>query len=236
MPAHFGVVERYVYRCAFPAPPSYPFLRRLGVRTIINLLDRRPEEYDAFMRETGVRYAHLAVKGNKETCEDMDRGKVATALALILDARNHPVLIHCRSGKHRTGALVGCLRMLQHASLEAACAEYVRYCQHKQRDVDKLYIERFDPRTLRDLAPPPEYLPPWMPRDCCSLPSMEAQLAAAGATPSSAPCGGTPSSGAAVGVSPLARPAAITRPSVLPDASGRSPFVPPPAPPAAAST
>lgn len=137
----------------------------------------------------------------------------------MIDSSNHPVLIHCRSGKHRTGALVGCLRMvrlpgattfcylsnfgyahrcatlgrwanaypveprnstlcelgfclqLQHWDLEAACSEYVDYCQHKQREVDKQYIERFDPRTLADVVPPPEHRPSWLPADCTAFSS-----------------------------------------------------------------
>ncbi|KAG9450936.1 hypothetical protein H6P81_010901 [Aristolochia fimbriata] len=31
----------------------------------------------------------------------------------FLDVRNHPLLIHCKRGKHQTGSLVGCLRKLQ---------------------------------------------------------------------------------------------------------------------------
>jgi len=172
MPAHFGIVEPGVYRSAFPAPDSYPFLERLQLKTIVNFLSRLPIEYDRFIRSREIGYHHLTVKGNKEHCEEMSRHKVNKAIGLMLDTRAHPLLMHCRSGKHRTGAVVGCVRMLQGAPLDAACAEYVQYCQHKQRDVDKQFIERFDPRKFRAVAPPAEHLPPWLPRDCFERPSM----------------------------------------------------------------
>jgi tyrosine-protein phosphatase SIW14 len=163
MPEQFGVVEAGVYRSAYPTPAMFPFLDRLHLRTVINLLDRLPPEYEAYLASRGVAYVHCAVKGNKAHCEEMDRGKVRAALARILDAGSHPVLVHCRSGKHRTGALIGCLRMLQRWDLEAACNEYVDFCRHKQRSVDKQYIERFDPRTLAGMLPPRERWPAWLP-------------------------------------------------------------------------
>jgi hypothetical protein len=70
-----------------------------------------------------------------------------------------------RSGKHRTGAVIGCLRMLQRWTLAAACDEYTRYTFHKQRFVDKQFIERFDPRILAQYITPRELLAPWLPSD-----------------------------------------------------------------------
>lgn len=166
MPANFGVVEPNVYRCAFPAPDAYPFLTHLRLKTIINLLPREPQVYLDFAQRNGIRYLHAAVKGNKATCEDMDREKVRVALGTMMDPANYPLIIHCRSGKHRTGAVIGCLRILQRWSLERACEEYVHFCHHKQRTVDKQYIERFQPRTLAEFAHPVGGLPAWLPVDC----------------------------------------------------------------------
>ena len=60
-----------------------------------------------------------------------------------MDPRNHPVLIHCNQGKHRTGCLVGCLRKVQQWSLVAIFEEYRRFAGTKARVVDELFIERF---------------------------------------------------------------------------------------------
>ena len=165
LPPLFGIVERGVYRCGFPTPESFTMLAALRLKTVVNLLDRVPPEYKAFLAEQRIAYVHAAVKGNKVHCEEMDRGVVAAVLAILVDTASHPVLIHCRSGKHRTGALVGCLRMLQRWPLERACDEYVDFTRHKQRAVDKQYIERFRPRKLRDLAPPPARVADWLGHD-----------------------------------------------------------------------
>ena len=181
MPEQFGIVEHGLYRCAFPTSEMYAFLRRLRVRTVVNLLDKFPLEYESFVLTEGIQYYHAAVKGNKLHAEEMDRDVVKQALAVIMDSRSHPLVVHCRSGKHRTGALIGCVRMLQGWRLEDACAEYVTYCQHKQRDVDKQYIERFDPRTLASVAPPDFVRASWLPPDCCSRPPYVVQNKAAAA-------------------------------------------------------
>ena len=135
------------------------------------MLDYFPPEYEKFLAKTNIQYFHLPVKGNKLHCEEMDRGKTKRALSLLIDTRNYPIIVHCRSGKHRSGALIGCLRVLQGWDLSPACDEYVLFCKHKQRYVDKQFIERFDPRSLADVLPPPEYLPPWLPKDCTTFPS-----------------------------------------------------------------
>ncbi|XP_030527880.1 tyrosine-protein phosphatase DSP1-like [Rhodamnia argentea] len=52
--------------------------------------------------------------------------KVCEALKVLLDVRNHPVLIHCKRGKYHTGCLVGCLRKLQRWCLSSACPTSVK--------------------------------------------------------------------------------------------------------------
>ena len=54
------------------------------------------------------------------------------ALEVLLDKRNHPVLIHSNKGKHRAGVLVGCVRkLLMGWGLAATFAEYGRYAGEK---------------------------------------------------------------------------------------------------------
>jgi hypothetical protein len=62
LPEQFGVVEPGIFRCAFPMRDAYPFLRQLRLRTVINLLDRLPAEYVAFMKvRTAARGAGTAM-------------------------------------------------------------------------------------------------------------------------------------------------------------------------------
>uniref|UniRef100_A0A0A9DC57 Tyrosine specific protein phosphatases domain-containing protein n=1 Tax=Arundo donax TaxID=35708 RepID=A0A0A9DC57_ARUDO len=65
------------------------------------------------------------------------------------DVRNHPVLIHCKRGKHRTGCLVGCFRKLQNWCLSSVFEEYHRYAAGKSRLSDLRFIETFDVTCMR---------------------------------------------------------------------------------------
>jgi len=94
--------------------------------------------------------------------------KIVGALALMLDTRNHPMLIHCNKGKvsvslpscsptrtqlanvqpalvmqHRTGCLIGCLRKVQQWSLTQIFSEYRLYSYPKSRSMDQQFIEAF---------------------------------------------------------------------------------------------
>jgi hypothetical protein len=98
VPLHWGVVEAGVYRSGFPVAETFPFLARLGVRTVVNLQDRLPLDYKNFLAEQRVQYIHAPVKGNKVHPEEMDWGRVSAALALVSDTAFHPILVHCACG------------------------------------------------------------------------------------------------------------------------------------------
>ncbi|KAI3956759.1 hypothetical protein MKX01_039554 [Papaver californicum] len=51
------------------------------------------------------------------------------AVKVLLDERNHPVLIHCRHGNHRTGIVVGCYRKLKQNWCLHVCLRNTRDCQ-----------------------------------------------------------------------------------------------------------
>ncbi|XP_013586852.1 PREDICTED: probable tyrosine-protein phosphatase At1g05000 isoform X2 [Brassica oleracea var. oleracea] len=70
--------------------------------------------------------------------------KIRKALNVLLDEKNHPVLIHCKRGKHRTGCLVGCLRKLQKWCLTSIFDEYQRFAAAKARVSDQRFMEIFD--------------------------------------------------------------------------------------------
>ncbi|WFD43362.1 protein-tyrosine-phosphatase [Malassezia psittaci] len=83
---------------------------------------------------------------------------VTAVLATILDQRNHPLLIHCNKGKHRTGCVIGCLRKLQQWSLTTIFDEYRRFSYPKARSMDQEFIELY-----RESAVWPEIIPRYLP-------------------------------------------------------------------------
>eukprot|EP00474_Spongospora_subterranea_P010389 CRZ10847.1 hypothetical protein [Spongospora subterranea] len=143
-PENFVMVDKGVYRSGFPKRRHFPFLEQIGIRTIICLvLEEYPEANLQFLETIGARLLKFGVAGNKEPFVDIPSEIFRAALYAVLDVRNHPVLIHCNKGKHRTGCLVGCYRKVQKWSMTAVFDEYRRLSHPKSRSVDQQFIETF---------------------------------------------------------------------------------------------
>jgi len=144
VPDNFSMVMPGIYRSGFPTKKHFPFLSSLRLRTVLFLC---PEEYPSthvsFMRVSGTRILQFGVEGNKEPCTEMPQEVISMALLQVLDTRNHPMLIHCNKGKHRTGCLVGVLRRVCGWSLSSIFAEYELFSFPKSRYLDRQFIELF---------------------------------------------------------------------------------------------
>lgn len=156
---NFAMVTPGIYRSAFPKKRNFSFLKRLGLKSILTLiLEDYPEQNMKYMEENDIRLFQFGVPGNKEPFVDIPEDIIRGALSVILDKRNHPLLIHCNKGKHRTGCLVGCLRKLQHWSYSVIFDEYRKFSQPKSRSMDQQFIELFD---ITKIKFDPRYLPSW---------------------------------------------------------------------------
>jgi len=110
---NFAQVCPGIYRSSFPTKKNFKFLKHLGMRSILTLvLEDYTEANKQFNKENGIKLLQFGVPGNKEPFVDIPEHHIRSALTELLDERNHPILIHCNKGKHRTGCLVGCLRKL----------------------------------------------------------------------------------------------------------------------------
>ena len=141
-PDNFAMVEPGIYRSGFPAKKNFPFLKSLNLRTILYLC---PEEYPetnlSFLTGIHVQLLQYGVAGNKEPFLEIPHSVISEALVQILDVRNHPLLIHCNKGKHRTGCMVGILRRVLDWSLASIFEEYRVFSSPKERFVDQQFIE-----------------------------------------------------------------------------------------------
>jgi protein tyrosine phosphatase (PTP) superfamily phosphohydrolase (DUF442 family) len=98
---------------------------KYGIRTVINVQDDVPDPgmitnwfnpstipESVLCRQLGVHYVHLSpdlvsrTEGPPERAAAIDR-----FLEIMDEPMNHPVLIHCRAGLHRTGCLCAIYRM-----------------------------------------------------------------------------------------------------------------------------
>ncbi|TNY24179.1 tyrosine phosphatase family-domain-containing protein [Rhodotorula diobovata] len=167
-PENFAMVSPKLYRSSFPRTRNFPFLRSLGLKSVMVLVQEPyPEENLEFLKREGILFFQFGMPANKEPFVSIPEDKIVAALSTILDVRNHPMLIHCNKGKHRTGCVVGCLRRLQLWSLVSVFDEYRRYSHPKSRAMDLQCIEAFGglPKTV-DRA----HLPRWATLDPPPLP------------------------------------------------------------------
>jgi tyrosine-protein phosphatase SIW14 len=113
-PLNFALVESGIYRSGHPNPKNYKFLKKLGLKTILFMSkEDYPKEMLSWLEENQITFYQYRTAGNKEPFTEMDPKQIAQILGMMLDTRNHPILVHCNKGKHRVGCLVGCLRKLQ---------------------------------------------------------------------------------------------------------------------------
>ncbi|CAL9066084.1 probable tyrosine-protein phosphatase DSP4 [Musa acuminata AAA Group] len=144
-PLNFAMVDYDVFRSGFPDAANFGFLRALHLRSVLCLC---PEPYpDAnldFLRANGIRLFQFGIDGYKEPFANIPEDTIREALKVVLDIRNHPLLIHCNRGKHRTGCVVGCLRKLQRWCLASIFDEYRCFAAAKARVSDQMFMEQFD--------------------------------------------------------------------------------------------
>jgi tyrosine-protein phosphatase SIW14 len=164
---NFSMVCKGVYRGAFPKKKNFPFLKKLGLKSILTLiLEEYSEQNMKFLNENNIKLFQFGVAGNKEPFVDIPEDTIRAALSVLLDKRNHPIFVHCNKGKHRTGCLIGCLRKVQYWSHTSIFDEYRRFSHPKSRSMDQQFIELFDPRKV---VVNKRYLPDWPELNLSSL-------------------------------------------------------------------
>jgi tyrosine-protein phosphatase SIW14 len=57
------------------------------------------EEYTTFMDQNHIRHYQIHIHSNKDGKINITPEAMATALAVVLNRNNHPLLIHCNRGK-----------------------------------------------------------------------------------------------------------------------------------------
>ncbi|KAK6917806.1 Atypical dual-specificity phosphatase Siw14-like [Dillenia turbinata] len=151
-PLNFAMVDNGIFRSGFPDIANFSFLQALALRSIIYLCpEPYPEQNREFLESNGILLFQFGIECRKEPFVNIPDETIREALKVVLDARNHPLLIHCKRGKHRTGCLVGCLRKLQRWCLSSIFDEYQRFAAAKARVSDQRFMELFDTSSLKHL-------------------------------------------------------------------------------------
>ncbi|ODN72912.1 hypothetical protein L202_08328 [Cryptococcus amylolentus CBS 6039] len=144
-PENFSLVSSGVYRCGFPKKRNFKFMETLRLKTVLTLvLEEYPKANLEWCQSQDIQFMQFGIPGNKEPFDNIPEDVICAALVAICDKRNHPLLIHCNKGKHRTGCLIGCIRRLQSWSRTSIFDEYRRFSAPKSRAVDQQFIDLFD--------------------------------------------------------------------------------------------
>jgi tyrosine-protein phosphatase SIW14 len=153
LPVNFAQVGPGIYRGSYPQSAHFSALQPLKLKTIITFVpgDIHPD-YQSFMHSQRITHHQIHVLANKDPDVFTSGEAVNKIIKLLLDPNNHPILIHCNKGKHRTGCIAACFRKVTGWSLESCLAEYDKYSKPKSRALDKEFIAQFDASVLKPLA------------------------------------------------------------------------------------
>ena len=104
---NFGKVNDNYFRGSQPSQAQMAALKAMGVKTIIDLRrDYVPAERE-WATELGLSYFNIPLQASKAATKE----QAEYCLSLVNDPANAPVYVHCKSGRHRTGALTGVYRI-----------------------------------------------------------------------------------------------------------------------------
>jgi len=152
-PVCFSLVFAGVFRCAAPSVRHFPFLSHLKLRCIIDLAstsESRPSELATKMEGMGVKVHRCAISAIRPPLQAPTAAALLPPLLIACNKRNHPCVIHCVKGTHRTGVVVALLRRLAGWRLQAALSEYRALAEESsQREADRRTIEAVDMEWVR---------------------------------------------------------------------------------------
>ncbi|EXJ86390.1 hypothetical protein A1O3_03341 [Capronia epimyces CBS 606.96] len=152
-PVNFQVIAPGLYRSSYPLFAHFELLADLKLKTIITLVPQPlPLEFENFISSNGIVHHHIPILANKDPTVYSPDEIVNKVVKLMLDPANYPMLIHCNKGKHRSGTICAAFRKVTGWTLEACIEEYEQYSKPKDRDLDKVFIERYDASVLKPLA------------------------------------------------------------------------------------
>ncbi|HEX8175786.1 MAG TPA: dual specificity protein phosphatase family protein [Pyrinomonadaceae bacterium] len=106
---NFGKVNDHYYRGSQPTEAQFAQLKRLGIRTVIDLRKDSVAQESAWVKAQGMQYFNIPLKASVAATEE----QTSYFLSLVNNPANWPVYVHCKGGRHRTGALTAVYRITQ---------------------------------------------------------------------------------------------------------------------------
>jgi len=136
---NFYKVSDTLYRGAQPRDQGFGELKKLGIKTVVNLRGSNREQIA--VNEAGLKYYHIPMFAFFPGKEKFNR-----FLKIVSNPANQPVFVHCKHGADRTGTAVAIYRIkIQNWNKEEAINEMVNggYNFHSIYRNLKKFVRRF---------------------------------------------------------------------------------------------
>jgi len=104
---NFGKINDNYYRGSQPNPGEFAQLKRLGIKTVIDLREDYKKNEETWVHDLGMTYVRIPLKTRVAATEEQWK----SFLGLVNDPANQPVYVHCKGGRHRTGAMTAIYRI-----------------------------------------------------------------------------------------------------------------------------
>jgi uncharacterized protein (TIGR01244 family) len=104
---NFGKVNDNYYRGSQPDAAQFADLKKLGIKTIIDLRKDSVAEAADEARAAGLNYINIPLTTQKAATAE----QIEYFLKLVNDQANWPVFVHCKGGRHRTGEMTAIYRI-----------------------------------------------------------------------------------------------------------------------------
>ncbi len=163
---NFAQVTKSIYRGALPDTEGYRgLIEKVGVERVCSIIEHESEEDCRTALSSGIEEWHHIAFSDRHAPEPFSVGRwleyVRTAGA------RGPVFTHCRGGRHRTGVLVGVLRVTDCGwTREQAYREMLAYGWYSalgHQPLLRWFFHEFDPKDYgawHSAAPSPDPPPP----------------------------------------------------------------------------
>ena len=106
---NFGKVNEHLYRGSQPTQEQFAQLKKLGIKTIIDLRKDSVKQEPDWVKSQGMQYFNIPLKASVPATEEQTN----YFLSLVNNPANWPIYFHCKGGRHRTGALAAIYRITQ---------------------------------------------------------------------------------------------------------------------------
>ncbi len=104
---NFGQINSNYYRGAQPDRADFDGLKRLGIKTVIDLQEKGERDEPEWVRVAGMKFFNLRLSSTRAATAS----ETEYFLKLVNDPANWPIFVHCAGGRHRTGEMTAIYRI-----------------------------------------------------------------------------------------------------------------------------